>query len=215
MEAPCQEKVIAPANRIWRDGEGLVLSKKAPARLPARCVKCNAPAADGEVTRQVYWIPSKYHKTNQLLDFLILFFPVNGLVGVAIVRTLTEYKVTPVVYCVCRTHQARRRRAIWIMAALCVGFVCAESLLIALIQSNHPIYAQYPMPVKILAVLMPVCALLSLLYGAVATRRIFPLGTQDRDDDIMKLGGFGSEFIEGFPDYQNELADWNNNPVAN
>jgi hypothetical protein len=105
------------AGGYWREGSAAVM--RPGTTLPARCVKCNQPAAQPMKLRKLYW----HHPAWYLLFFInILIYAIVAL----IVRRKAE-----VTYGVCARH--RRRRLMFIAT----GFV-GIGIGIALIVVNPP-----------------------------------------------------------------------------
>jgi len=110
--APPRAAVEAPPpQNCWREGKILVL--RPGSALPARCVKCNAPATQPMRERRIYW-----HHPALLLLYLIV---------AVIVR-----KSAKVAIGICPDHQFRRRMFLavgWGGVALCTlaGFVGASA----------------------------------------------------------------------------------------
>ena len=101
---------------VWQDGKTLVMAK--PARLPSRCVKCNAPATY-RLNRPLSW--------HSPLLYLMVIFP--GLIFYVIVALIVR-KTAKVAVPLCDEHRARRSRGIltaWIVALAGIGFCFAPA----------------------------------------------------------------------------------------
>jgi len=85
---------------VWRDGKILVMVKIA--RLPSRCVKCNAPTTN-RLKRSLSW-------HNPAL-YLMIFFP--GLLFYVIVASIVR-KTAKIEVPLCEEHRARRSKGILI-----------------------------------------------------------------------------------------------------
>ena len=215
MEALPQTDTAPDPPRIWRSGNCLVLFKDA--QLPEHCVLCNVPTSNGKITKRIFWTPRvlifSIAGAIWFLDMILkLFSPqptldtaVGYLAALSLLTIPFVLKTRTVNYCLCPAHQARRRRTMGISLVLLLLFTV---IFVGILTS-------YPMPIgdthpllAVLAALIPVCALLTLLYWAHGTRTIYsapPLFGQNDANKIF-VTGFCPEFIGEFPDYRNGLA---------
>jgi hypothetical protein len=215
METLPQADAAPAPPRIWRSENCLVLFKDA--RLPERCVLCNVPTSNGKITKRIFWTPrmlifSIAWVVWLLNGFLGLFFPqptfaiaARFLMALSLFTIPFVLKTRAFQYCLCPAHQARRRRTMGISLVLLLLFTV---IFVGILTS-------YPMPIgdthpllAVLAALMPVCALLTLLYWAHGMRTVYPAPPLIGRSDANKIfvTGFCPEFMEEFPDYRNGLA---------
>src|SRR5438105_2254349 len=101
--SPLPGLVAMPAGEydVWRDGRLLVMRKEA--RLPDRCVKCNAAVDRWRLKRNLHWHPPAVY----LLLFLALLsclFILIYVVVALIVRQMAKVHIG-----VCPKHAAQRR----------------------------------------------------------------------------------------------------------
>jgi hypothetical protein len=113
-----REGVDVLVGSAWRAGKKIVVRDKA--RLPARCIKCNAATTEPPLKRKLYW----HHPALYLLLFINAFVYV-------IVAMLVRRRASAEVY-LCARHRARRRNfmlAGWLGGALgLVGMAGAAGL---------------------------------------------------------------------------------------
>lgn len=95
---------------VWRDGKKIVAKDKA--HFPARCVKCNSPAAGPPLKRKLYW--------HNPLFYLLIFIQIFLYVIVAII---VRKRASAEIY-LCAEHLKRRKYFIagaW--ATVAVGII--------------------------------------------------------------------------------------------
>lgn len=156
---------------VWRDGSTVVTLHDAT--LPARCVKCNAPADPPTRERTLYWVhPAVY----------LLFFA--GLLVLLIVYLIVRKKaaINPGL---CEAHKKRRLGA---LAYGWLGFFGG----IALMFAGGPADSA---AVAIIGVLVMISA---LVVGLVWGRLVY---AKKISKDEVRLGGFAREYLDGLPDY--------------
>jgi hypothetical protein len=115
----------------WHEGGHLIVGNNA--RLPGRCVKCNAPAAIPMQRRRFIWHPT-------LLYALALFNLIIYAIAVALVRKNIEVTMG-----LCATHERKRK---WRVAAKWLGVGVA---LIVAFAGPTPIWLLYGLAVLLLA----------------------------------------------------------------
>ena len=135
---------------VWRDGKILVMAKVA--RLPSRCVKCNAPAT--------YRLWRKFSWHTPWL-FLMVIFP--GLLFYAIVALIVR-KTAKVELPLCDVHKSRRSKGIaigWVVSLAGIG------LFFVAVQSGLPDEL-----VGVLGLIGLVLLLAGLIYGLVRSQTV-------------------------------------------
>lgn len=173
--APSAPLYVAPVRArppaaCWR--EGAVLRVRGEGELPARCVKCNAPATAPMQRRTYYW----HHPALYLLllaNFLIY------LVVALIVR-----KQLRVAAGLCDAHRRRRRN--WLALAW-LGTFAGIGTVIAGTGAEHGA-----------AILFGFVLLLSTLVAGLMGARI--LSASRIDADGARFKGCGEAFLAGLPD---------------
>jgi hypothetical protein len=154
---------------VWRDGSTLVALHDAA--LPARCVKCNAPADPPTKERTLYWVhPAVY----------LLFFA--GLLVLLIVYLVVRKKaeVNPGL---CGAHKKRRVGALtygWL------GFFGGIALMFA---------GGSAAAVAIVGLFVMISA---LVVGLVWGRLVY---AKKITKDEVRLGGFAPGYLDELPDY--------------
>jgi hypothetical protein len=157
--------------KVWRDGKTVVT--RHDASLPARCVKCNAPADQPTKVRTLYWMN----------PFIYLLFLINALILIIvyfIVRKKAE--VDPGL---CERHKKRRLYAItygWL------AFLAGLALIFIGLGGDQPLVA-------VLGVLL----LISALVAAMTFGRIIYAKKITKDE--VRLGGFAVAYLDELPDY--------------
>jgi hypothetical protein len=103
---------LAAATSAGGYARGRMLIVKDGAVLPDRCIKCNAPAASGRVTKTLsYDYPANRSAAGSFLPYIGVIFTVIWLVSKL---SQPRYHIT-VSYCMCPRHRAMR--GIWILLA--------------------------------------------------------------------------------------------------
>ena len=209
---------------IWRSGRQLVTSLNAT--LPARCIKCNAPAEGKPIKRKLSYLnPAVY---------LALLVPVFGVI-VYLITALITRKTGVAMVSICRRHRFARRLVIivsWLLvliglAAVVMGVVDDlpgmenrlvsvafwGGLVFGIVSPRKPVVIVSSLLVLIgLAVesLQNVSEELWIVWlGEIAFLGGIFLGTAARrlvvarkiDQGQMWLGGCGREFLAGFPEW--------------
>jgi hypothetical protein len=110
---PPPPTVGTPGTGVWRDKATLILSKDA--ELPARCVKCNAPATGPRLKKKLSW----HHPAIYLLILVALL--------IYFVVAMVLRKTATVALGLCEEHRAKHRRNVliaWLLVGLGVaGFI--------------------------------------------------------------------------------------------
>jgi hypothetical protein len=162
---------------IWRDGKTLVVKKaKKGVILPARCVKCNAPAAQ-MLKRNLMWHPPGWY------FMIIISLPIYIIVAL-IVRQTIKLEVG-----LCETHRGKRRLAItigWVLSLLGIGLLVA-----GLIITND--LSPYLVGIGIASLLI------GILYGNFGAQT---LTAQRIDKHFARLNGAGPAYLTVFPDWR-------------
>lgn len=170
--APPQAQLSeATGKGCWRDGKILVMARESA--LPHRCIKCNAPAADGSKVRTVYWHHPAWYL---LVPLQIIIY--------ALVATIVRKKAR-ITFSLCAEHRQRYWRGLavgWIGTLAGIGVVVYGA-------SADPVWT-----------MIEGCALLvvSPVLGIVWTRLLSP---QRIDEDYVRLRGCGKAFLDSLPDY--------------
>jgi hypothetical protein len=157
---------------VWRDGKTVVTLHGAS--LPARCVKCNAPADQPTKERTVYWVhPAVYLLL--LAGFLIL------LIVYLIVRKKAE--VNPGL---CEAHKKRR-----VFAIIYTWFAFLGGLFGMIAGASNGSGA-----VGIFSFLVFLSAIVvGMAWGRlIHVKKITP--------DEVRLGGFSTEYLAQLPEYR-------------
>lgn len=156
---------------VWRDGKTVV--KLPDAALPARCVKCNAPADPPTRERSLYWVhPAVY--------LLILAGGLILLIVYVVVRKKAD--VNPGM---CAAHRKRR------LGALAYGWVGSlGGFLLACIGG-----AADSGGLVLLGLFLLISAIVvGMVWGRlVYAKKITP--------DEVRLGGFSPDYLDELPDY--------------
>ncbi len=171
-----QEGVSTADITVGRRDRSLIMGRNA--RLPDRCVKCNAPAVK-RLKRKLFW-----HKPAWYLLILINLFIYAIVAMIVGKRAVIEVGL-------CEEHSSRRRKAI----AVTWGLVLAGVALFfgaAFYESG---------PVVFLGVLLLLAA---AIYGSIAV----PVSrTQRIDKEFVWLKGVNEEFLDSLPEWRGPWGD--------
>lgn len=160
-------------NTIWRNNALLVMTKEA--RLPNRCIKCNAPA-DEQLRRKLTW----HHPALYLLIFAsILIYAIVAM----IVRNTATVSVG-----LCEEHLSSRRRNLLITWAL--GLASLVSFVAAGFLEDGTF-------------LLLGCALIlsCAIYGIVTLRVVVP---NKIDNYFVWLKGIDANYLQHFPEWRGQ-----------
>lgn len=156
---------------LWRDGKVLVVRPDSP--LPARCVKCNAPAHLPLKRRKMYWHPAWV--------YLLLFLsPLIYIIVALIVRKCATLSPG-----LCDAHRRRH----WLGIALGWG----GSLLALLLMFLGATYEYCSM-----AVIGMILFLGAIVAGIILARVLQP---ERIDKDYIRLRGCGQAFLDTLPPF--------------
>jgi hypothetical protein len=154
---------------IWRSKSVLVMAKRAP--LPARCVKCNAPA-QRTLKRNLRW----HHPA--------LYLSILGSMLVYVILALVLSKSATIHVGLCDTHFAARKRDIilsWFLVLLSFGVF----YLAAVAEEMNFLF------VGIFVLLG------AMIYGVGMTRVVVP---KKIDDQYVWLAGIDDDYLKQFPE---------------
>jgi len=157
--------------RVGRSGQLLVMDKTAA--LPARCVRCNAPAPDRRLVRKLSWHHPLYY---------LLILP--GLLIYAIVAVSVSQKAR-IEIGLCKAHQAKRQRAILTAWALFAG---AIAMFIAAAALENAILV---LPAVLLLLGSPI-------YGVITARTV---AAHKIDKERVWLKGVCTEYLDELPSW--------------
>ena len=166
-----REGVATGGAGMWRTKKQLVTSLNAV--LPARCVKCNAPAETAPIKRNLYW----HHP----LVYLALLLNVI----VYIIVAMSVRKRSTVTVSICPEHRARRRNAILVAWLLILGGI-ATAVAGGVNESGW------------LAIAGGAAFVGGIIYGLVRGRLVFATKI---DKEHLWLGGCGEEFLADLPEW--------------
>jgi len=141
--------------------------------LPHRCIKCNAPAAEGTKVRTVYW----HHPGIYLLILLQVFL-------YALVALIVRKKAR-VTFSLCAEHRTRYWKGLavgWIGSFAGIGVVIYGI-------SGDQVWTMVEGGVLLLV---------SLVTGITWARLLSP---QRIDEEYVRLRGCGKAFLNSLPDY--------------
>jgi hypothetical protein len=158
------------------------------AKLPDRCIKCNAPAGDGRVTKRLSWDePQNGLATGGLLPIVGVFFKIAWLF-----RKISQGRYyTTVSYCVCKKHRTQQM----ILFALMIGGIAAGVLLINFaVQKNNPAFIG--------------AAAAALIIGALCGLGTKMLSIASPAQGGAELRGAGRAFLESMPKPGQRLKNW-------
>jgi serine/threonine protein kinase len=183
-EAPKSEvapwpQFLESSERIWRDGTLLIIHKDA--KLPDRCVKCNAPAKGLSLRRSLSWRPAGWY-LQLLIGILIPIYFIP-----AIIATFFNGRQSARIEIgLCVGHRTRERRAIaavWVLTLASLGlFSCGLSA------ENGVV------------VLVGLAVLLSgLIYGIVRSQPVVPTRI---DQGFVWLKRVHPAYLEGFRNWE-------------
>lgn len=170
-EAPSADRKPERVGSYCRIGDAIVVTDGA--RLPERCVFCNAevdgPTAGKRITKKLYYV-------SPLVFLLILC----NLVILAIVYFVTRKPVT-ISWSICAQHAARKR---------VYGFGCIGALIVFVMSlvmvDRGPLFG--------IGALVSIIAFLVLLV--MANRNIIPRKKEGND---FWIKGFGRDFLASIP----------------
>jgi hypothetical protein len=147
---PRAEVTLEPTGTgVWRDGTLLLMTRTA--QLPARCLKCNAPADGGTLRRKLSW----HHP---LIYALIVISPIIYIIVALIVR-----QTATVALPICAQHRHKRNRAIAVAWLICLGGLVLFFLGLA----DRDYAGQFALAALVLLVT-------GLIYGLVASQVAVP-----------------------------------------
>ncbi|WP_018604353.1 hypothetical protein [Uliginosibacterium gangwonense] len=163
--------MTAAVKGCWRDGKILVIARESA--LPHRCIKCNAPVAEGTKVRNVYW----HHPALYLLILLqVLIY--------ALVAVLVRKKAR-ITFSLCAEHRGKYWKG------LAVGWI---GTLAGIGVTIHGVTGDQVWTTVEGSVLL----LVSVVIGIGWTRLLSP---QRIDEDYVRLRGCGRAFLDSLPDY--------------
>lgn len=162
----------APSDEVRRDGKWVVVP--IDGGLPPRCVKCNADADEPTKQRTLYW----HHPGVYAL--LLVNLLVYAIVA-AILRK--KAKLSPGL---CSEHKARRRNVILIAWGLVLGAFVAPFLF-----ANEETIGLW----MLIGILMFLAA---IILAMVRARIVY---AKKIDDEEVRLGGCGDDFLDSLPEY--------------
>lgn len=154
---------------IWRDGRVVVMDHNAS--LPARCVKCNAPAHQPTKVRKVYW----HHPG---LYLLILAWMLLYIIVALIVRKRADVEPG-----LCENHKLHRG------IAIAVGLL---GPVLGLVLAFKSVETPVLLPVGLLLILF------SAIYGVARGRVVY---ARKIDDYNVRLGGFCRDYLDSLPEW--------------
>jgi hypothetical protein len=176
--APSRASLESPVTagsggEVWCDDKWVVMS--VDAALPHRCIRCNEPAAMPLKRQTVYW----HHPAIYLL---LLFWVVIYVIVAAIVRKSAKLEIG-----LCEEHRIERRN--WLIAGTVglFGSVPAGLVLGEVVAVGAGI---------IVGFLGTLAAIILLLVKGRM------LHAKKIDEDIVRLGGAGEEFLASLPSYR-------------
>ncbi|HTL28338.1 MAG TPA: hypothetical protein VL282_03930 [Tepidisphaeraceae bacterium] len=102
------------------------------AQLPDRCIKCNASAAEGRVTKRLGWDePQNGLAAGGLMPYIGVFFKIAWLV-----KKISQGRYyTTVSYCVCKKHRTQRMIMLGLMV---LGIIAGVGLIDLAVQQKNP-----------------------------------------------------------------------------
>jgi hypothetical protein len=163
---------------VWQDGNTLVMAKLA--RLPGRCVKCNAPATY-LLRRSLSWHPQAL--------YLMIFFP--GLLFYVIVALIVR-KTAKVGLPLCEEHRAGRSKGILVAWIIALGGI-AVCFVPAFVEN---------LPVLILVGLLIVVA--GMVYGSLQSQVVAPRKIDKTHVWLSKVGRLYLASLPELPTYDGE-----------
>ena len=166
-----KEGVDIPSNALWRSGKVMVMSLTA--NLPARCVKCNAPAPGSRLERNLYW----HHPLVYLA--LLLNLLIYAVVAICL-RRRARIQVG-----LCETHRSRRKRDILIAWVVALGGVGAFS------------FAMYLERFE-LGLVSLLVTIIAMVYGIATTRIVW---AKRIDQEHIWLKGVCREYLDALPEW--------------
>jgi hypothetical protein len=168
---PPPPAVGMPGSGVWRDQSKMVVSKGA--LLPARCVKCNAPATGPKIKKKLSW----HHPAIFILLFVALLI---YLIVAMILRKTAVLELG-----LCEKHRAQRRRNVLITWALILlgfgGFVMAGMF--------------DDMTFLWLGMLL---LFAGIIYGVVTVRIVWP---SKIDDQFAWVKGINKDYLNQLPQW--------------
>jgi hypothetical protein len=158
------------------------------AKLPDRCIKCNAPAEDGRVTKRLSWDePQNGLATGGLLPFVGVFFKFAWLV-----KKISQGRYqTTVSYCLCKKHRTQRIVQFVLMA---IGIVAGIALINFAVEQKNPAYIG--------------AAAACLIVGALCGMGTPKLTIASPAQGGAELKGAGRAFLESMPKPGQRLKTW-------
>jgi hypothetical protein len=155
------------------------------AKLPGRCIKCNAPAEEGRVSKRLgYDEPANGLATGGLLPYIGIFFKIAWLVTK--IRQGRYY--TTVSYCVCRKHRTQRMVQFGLMA---VGIVAGVVLINLAVQKQNPAFVG--------------AAAAAFIVGALCATGTTRLAIASPSQGGAELKGAGRAFLGSMPNAANRV----------
>jgi hypothetical protein len=168
---PPPPTVGIPGSGVWRDKSQMIVSKGA--QLPARCVKCNAPAPGARLKKKLTW----HHPAIYLLILVALL--IYFIVAMILRKTAT------LELGLCEEHRAKHRRNVlitWVLILLGVGgFVLAFS-----IEDNNFVLIGF------------LLLLAGVIYAVVAVRIVTPAKI---DDKFAWVKGVNKDYLNELPQW--------------
>lgn len=158
----------------WRDGPDLVTLRDA--RLPGRCVKCNAPG-QARLAKTYYWQSGWW----------LLLILVNVLIFLIV--SLIVRKKSRLESSLCASHAQRRARLI-ASALGCLG-ACVLAAILAAANESGPLFA-----------LSGALLLASIVLAAIVGRTLYARRIGERH---ARFGGAGAAFLAGLPRFRGEV----------
>jgi hypothetical protein len=168
---PPPPTVGIPGSGVWRDMSKMIVSKGA--QLPARCVKCNAPAPGPRLKKKLTW----HHPAIYLLILvaLLIYFIVAMILRKTAVLELG----------LCEEHMAKHRRNVlitWVLILLGIGgFVLAF-----IIENNNFVFIGF------------LLLLAGVIYAVVAVRIVTPAKI---DDKFAWVKGVNKDYLNELPQW--------------
>ena len=168
---PPPPTVGLPGSGVWRDDSKMIVSKGA--QLPARCVKCNAPAPGPRLKKKLTW----HHPAIYILIFVALL--IYFIVAMILRKTAT------LELGLCEEHRAKHRRNVWVTWSLLLLAVGAFVMAVILEDNNF--------------VLPGILLLLAgIIYGVVAVRIVTPAKI---DDKFAWVKGVNKDYLDELPQW--------------
>jgi hypothetical protein len=144
--------------------------------MPARCVKCNEPAAEPTPARRLFWHPRIY------FALLLVSVPVYVVVALIVRRKAV---VSPGL---CKTHKRRRR---WFLGLAWLGFLGFCAMISVFEAIDWYRWASLEQAAFILTI---IC----MMVGALGARMVFPASI---GPEYVRLRGCGDPFLNSLPPF--------------